>query len=207
MPSIPKSNRDLQRLARSRFILRVTGYLLWIALWYSGAVVYNRNHMTYPPERRMVGWRLAVWMGIAVLSGILLFRMWKLITDRTLCGVIEFSGLSHGYTPSEDKSLLQGGDYDFRLHTVLLIRTPDGKRRRLRFEQKNGFYLYYYEGNHIVRFRGLPYPLNTDPASKNGYVCSACGFWCQKKEERCPACSRTMILPDTLSTASQNQKH
>ena len=199
MRAIPKKHRDLRRLAATRTVLRVFGYLLWLALWYSGATVYNLNHMTYPPERRMVGWRLAIWMGIAVLSGILLFRMWKLITDRTVCGVIESSGLSHGYTPSEDKTLLQGGDYDFRLHTVLVIRSENGKRRRIRFEQKNGFYMYYHEENRIIRFRGLPYPLNTDPQAKNGYVCSACGFWSKSYEESCPACYRSLIAPEEMT--------
>jgi hypothetical protein len=127
--------------------------------------------------------------------------MWRLITDRTLVGVIESSGLSHGYTPSEDKTLLQGGDYDFRLHTVLVIRTRSGKHRRIRFEQKNGFYLYYHEDNRIIRFRGLPYPLNTDPEAKNGYVCSACGFWSKQRMEHCPACHRSVILPDEVEQA------
>ena len=199
MHSIPQKHRDLRRLTAKRIILRIAGYLFWILLWYSGADVYNQNHMTYPPERRMVGWRLAIWMSIAMLTGILLFRMWKLITDRTLCGVIEYSGLSHGYTPSEDKSLLQGGNYDFRLHTVLVIRTPNGKRRRIRFEQKNGFYLYYHEGNEILRFRGLPYPLNTDPNAENGHVCSMCGFWSKDRIEHCPACYYSVISPDEIS--------
>ena len=201
MRAIPKKHRDLRRLAAKRTVLRTVGFLLWLALWYVGAVGYNRNHMTYPPERRMVGWRLALWMGIAILSGILIFRMWRLITDRTLVGVIESSGLSHGYTPSEDKTLLQGGDYDFRLHTVLVIRTRSGKHRRIRFEQKNGFYLYYHEDNRIIRFRGLPYPLNTDPEAKNGYVCSACGFWSKQRMEHCPACLRSVIVPDEVEQA------
>ena len=204
MLPIPKKHLDLRRLVAWRFALRVIGYLLWIALWSSGAAVYNQNHMTYPPERRMVGWRLAIWMGIAALSGILLFRMWKLITDRTISGVIEASGLSHCYTRSDHKTLLQGNDYDFRLHTVLTIRTLNGKRRRIRFEQKNGFYHYYYEGNSIVRFCGLPYPLNTDPEAKNGYVCSACGFWTKERIEHCPVCHRSLILPDELSDAERS---
>jgi len=198
MPSIPKSNRDLRRLSVKRTVLRVLGFLLWVALWYSGAVIYNQNHMTYPPERRMVSWRLAAWMGIAVLSGILLFRMWRLITDRKVSGVIESSGLSHRYTAAEDGTLLQATNFDFRLHTAITVRSSNGKLHRLRFEQKNGFYMYYHEGNRIVRFRGLPYPVNTDPEAKHGYVCSVCGFWCKTHVAQCPACYHSLIAPEEI---------
>ena len=78
MLTIPQKHRDLRRLAATRLILRIVGYLLWLGIWYSGAISYNLNHSTYPPERRMEGWRLAIWMGIAALSGLLLFRLWKM---------------------------------------------------------------------------------------------------------------------------------
>ena len=78
MLRIPRKNRDLRRHVVIRTTFRVVGYLLWLAIWYGGALAYNYNHQTYPYERQMTGWRMAVWMAISVLMGIILFRMWKL---------------------------------------------------------------------------------------------------------------------------------
>ena len=195
MKRIPKENRDLARYVLKKDLLRVIGFLLWMAIWWGGAVAYNNNHKTYPPERLMVGWRLWLWLAVAALSGFFLFRLWKFITDRTFCGTVVYSGNSRSYSPSQDPG---NSEYDFRLNTRLKIELPDGRFRRIRFEQKNGFYNYYHEGNRVLRLHGLPYPINLDTEAKDGYVCSACGTWYEKKHTRCESCNHTMIDPGKL---------
>ena len=192
---IPQKNADLRRYALRQTLLRPVGFLAWLLLWIGTAISYNQNHQTYPEHRRFVGWRMALVVAIAVGSGILLFRLWRLYTDRTQRGVIISTGISR--SSCEDTGNGRG-DYDFRLNTVLVIAREDGQKKKIRFEQKNGFYQYYHEGNRIVRFRGLTYPLCLDPAAPHGYVCSACGRWTQTYTPQCEHCNRSLIDPKEL---------
>ena len=139
-PRIPERNRDLRRYVLRHRLLRIAGYLLWLAAFWGGAMVYNQSHQTYTPDRLITGWKLGVWMLAAVLIGFFLFRIGQMLFDRPFTGVIVRSSLSHTYTPSDDPGTLRSMTYDFRLNTRLIVRTDAGKKRRLRFEQKPGFY-------------------------------------------------------------------
>ena len=193
---IPQKNKDLIRYVRFCDARRIVGYLLWIALLIGGALSYNHNHQTYPDYRRMVGWRMGLWVLIAIVSGFFLFRIWKFFTDRTLSGTVVSSTLSRSYTASETPG--EKTDYDFRLNTALKLCTDQGKRRRIRFEQKAGFYQYYHEDSHVVRLHGLPFPVNTDPNAPHGYVCSVCGNHHKQLPDRCQCCDYSIIDPKDL---------
>ena len=201
MIRIPKENQDLRRYVRGKDWRRLCLYLIWIALWYGGAAVYNNNHQTYPPERLMLGWKLLLWMLASVILGFFLFRIYTFFTDRSYRGAILSSGLSQSYEGSKDPGLLKAADYDFRLNTDLRIDTHEGKHKRLRFEQKNGFYFYYYEGTEIVKLHGLPYPIAIDhrsPHSKHR-MCAACGQVNSPEDSRCQTCFHTLIDENTLA--------
>ena len=152
----------------------------------------------------------------AILLGIVIFRLWKLFTERPLAGRIVSSGLSRGYTSSVDPGMGNSVDYEFRLHTYLTIETPRGKRR-LRFEQKEGFYLYYYPGTYVCRLGGLPYPIRDPKRScapegrkrrggeachddlSEGYLCAACGYLNNRSPSvPCGRCGHSLIDPETL---------
>ncbi|MBR3895395.1 MAG: hypothetical protein IKJ35_09690 [Clostridia bacterium] len=193
---IPKKNRDLTRCVRRRDLLRLIGFLLWVALLVCGALFYNHEHQTYPDYRRMVGWRMAVWVIAALFSGVLIFRIWKFFTDHSFSGTIVDTGISRSWGASDDPG--GAANYDFRLKTSLKVRTEKGDLCHIRFEQKPGFYLYYHEGNRITHFRGLPYPINTDPTASNGYVCAVCGHHSKDYTDICPTCRHTLIDPAEL---------
>ncbi len=192
---LPSRNRDLWRYVLFCDIRRIAGFLLWQAIWIGSALAYNHNHQTYPEHRRITSWRLVLLIVIAVGTGVLIFRMWRFFTDRTRCGVIEKSGLSRSYSASSDP-----GDhgYDFRLNTTLKLRLSNGKAKRLRFEQKNGFHFYYHEGNRVLKLRGLTYPINLDPDATHGCVCAVCGNWSKERLERCPHCRHSIIEQEEL---------
>ena len=144
-PKIPARNRDLRQLVLRRRLTRIGLYLLWLALLAVGVLRFNAGHERHP----MPAWQLAFWLGGGAVLGFLLLRMWVLFTDRSFIATVTRSGLSHGVR----------GD-DFRLNTAIrLIDSATGKRRRLRFEQKEGFYLLYHEGVRICKLSALPYPL------------------------------------------------
>ena len=210
---IPPKNRDLRRYAARNRLLRMGGYLLWLTAFWLGARGYNASHQTYPPEQQIVGWRLLLWMVGSAVTGFFLFRLWRFITQRPLEGRIEAAGLSRSYSSSADPGAASSVSYDFRMNTCLIIRNKRGKRHRIRVEQKQGFYLYYYPGNYVRRFAGLPYPLrdprqipkaedrksNHDDLS-DGYLCIACGSLNNHSlAEPCGRCGHSLVDPAEIS--------
>ena len=202
MSKIPAKNKDLRRYVFFKDLRKITIYLLWMAIWYFGAYMYNHNHQKYPPERLMVGWKLLIWMLASAFLGFLLFRIWTFFTDRTYGAVITVSGLSQSYEASKDPGLHNSTDFDFRLNTALKIKKHGKKKNsRIHFEQKLGFYFYYYEGTEILKLRGLPYPIavrNRHPDAKQG-ICAACGQISDEAQGNCQVCGHTLIDPNELS--------
>lgn len=201
MIKIPSRYNDLRRYVFFRDLRKIVLYLLWLTIWYLGAYAYNQNHQKYPPERLMMGWKLAIWMMASALLGFFLFRIWTFFTDRSYRAVIQVSGLSQSYEASKDPGLHNTTDFDFRLNTALLIK-KNGKRKnsRLHFEQKMGFYFYYYEGTEITKLRGLPYPIatgNQHPDAKKR-ICAACGQISTEEESHCQVCDHSLIDPKEL---------
>lgn len=195
---LPVQNRDLRRYVLKNDLRRAFLFATWLIAWFFGAHAYNMKHQTEPPERRVVGWKMLVWLLIGTAIGFVLFRMWKFFTQRPICGTVIRAGLSRTYTHSEDPGAASGLEYDFRLRTALTLQLPNGKKRRLRFEQKTGSYFYYGEGARLIRLRGLPYPVNTDPNAPYGYVCAACGRMYTTRPEKCEVCGLSVIDPKDL---------
>ncbi len=195
---IPMKNRDLRRYVFKKTFKRCLFFFLWMVVWFGGAMFYNAEHQTYPEERRMTGWRLTLLMFLMFVVGFLLFRMWKIWTERSVCGIIETSDLSHTYTTADSPRCCHAGGYEHRLKKTLRIRTANGSHQRIRFEQKNGSYLYYREGTEVIRFYGLPYPIEIDRESFDGYVCVACGRHSDVWTERCVECGFSLVDPRDL---------
>lgn len=197
-PMIPACNKDLRRLVLRRRLTRIGLYLLWLALLIVGISEFNAAHERHP----LAPWQFALWLGAGAVLGFFLLRMWTLFTDRSCIGVIFLSGLSHGVRGDE-----------FRLNTTLrLTDSSTGKCRRLRFEQKNGFYLLYHEGVRICKFSALPFPLpdprtvpapdsagatgSDDPAA--GAFCVVCGRINPPEAAECEVCHHSLIRPEDL---------
>ncbi len=192
---IPVVNADLRKRVVATDTRRMIGYLLWLVLWIAGAVFFNLGHETYPEERKLLGWKLAAWIMTALILGFFLFRIYRFFTDRTVRGVILSSGLSHTYTAGQDPGFSKKG-YDFRLHIKLRILCDDGKTKRIHFEQKNNSYFCYRAGERILRFHGLPYPINLSSAAEHGYVCPSCGRVYPSLPDRCEDCRYSVPDPE-----------
>lgn len=197
MSKIPKRNRDLLHYVLGRAALRIGGWAAWIVGFWMGAQSYNQNHQTYAESRLMLGWKLWLWMAIGAVSGFLLFRLWRFFSQRPVRGIVERYSTTRGYGSGESPDGRES-DSDFRINTVLRVRTERGKRRRLVFEQKHGFYLYYHEGNRIEKLGGLTYPINLDPDAESGRVCAVCGAFSSKDSAVCSSCRHSLIDPENL---------
>lgn len=196
---IPQTNKDLRRYVLRRDLGKLALYLLWTVAWGTGAVAYNLNHTTYPPERLLLGWRLVLWMAVGLGIGFFLFRIHRMLADRSVSGVLTESGLSRGYATSSDPGGLKAVTYDFRLYKVLRLRLANGRRKRIRIEEKQGSYLYYREGDRLVSFHGLPYPINADATGEQGWLCAACGRVHPSKLDACDQCGFSLIDPKELT--------
>ena len=198
MYQIPEQYRNLRRYVRSRDVRKLVLFAVWMLVFWGNAVLYNYNHQTYSASRRLVGWRMVLFLAVAAVLGFFLFRMWTFFTDRTYKGVVIRSGLSHSYTPPDEPYAIKAANYDFRTNTKLEIRTDKKKKRRPRFEQKNGCYWYYNEGERLIHFHGLPYPINLDPTAPHGYICLACGRMHKVYQPNCEFCFLDLVDPATL---------
>ena len=192
---IPRQYRDLRRHVLYTDLKKLIFFGLWMIGMLAGALYYNYNHQTYPPERRIVGWKMVIWIAVCALIGFFLFRLWTFFTDRSYAGTIQYSGLVHTYTPPDDPYAIKSMSYDYRIKTNLVVALDNKKKRRVRFEQKIGSYWYYNEGEKIIRFHGCPYPLNLDPDAPHGYVCVACGRMHKSYQPECEACFLALIDP------------
>ncbi len=215
---IPSRNADLVRFVRRRRALRLLLFAGWFLFLTMALIYFNRTHR-YSVQSPIAGWRLWVWIGFSLLSGLVLFGMIRMFFERSFEGEILRSSLSHSYSTSQDANA-PAASYGYRLDTVLRVRTPSGKIRKLRFEQKPGFFFYYYEGNYIRYFAGLPYPI-ADPkrmkapsvqkwaadedttggpavtVPQNSYLCAACGHF-YPTPTRCENCGHSLIDPKDL---------
>lgn len=195
---IPQEHRDLIRYVRRKQWRRALGCLLFLGLWLYTALAYNREHATYSPEKRFVGGRMALWMGVGAVLGFFLFRIYRFVTQRTVAGTIFAEKTSHTYASSADPGAFRPVQYAERIHVVLRIKGTRGKTRRVRFEQKNGFYRYYAHGARVVRFAELPYPVRLDADETTGLVCAACGEWHTAEHTHCEKCGHTLLRPEEL---------
>ena len=193
---IPSKYKDLRRYVFKNDCKRVLLFALWILLWCVAVVYYNRQNASSIASRPLSGWRLWVLLAAVTVIGFFLFRIWKFFTDRAFSGVILSSDNLHDYSPSKDPSTTGALRYEFRLNTAILVRDDNQKKHRLRFEQKDGFYTYYYEGTRVIHLRGLPYPIRTD--EKEGYICAACGRIHATLQSHCDVCSHSLIDPKDL---------
>lgn len=193
---IPAKYRSLHRYVLKNDLKRILLFLFWMLFWCAGIYYYNLQNASSIASKPLSGWRLWLLLGIVTVIGSCVFRLWKFFTDRSFSGVILSSDNLHDYSPSKDPSATGALRYEFRLNTAIRVKDDKQKKHRLRFEQKNGFYTYYYEGTRVIHFRGLPYPIRTD--EKEGYICVACGRIYSAYEDTCEGCSHALIDPKDL---------
>lgn len=200
MSKIPAKYQDLRRHVFVTDLKKICFFIGWMVLFVGSALLYNYNHQTWDDERRIVGWKLVIWIAASAIIGFFLFRMWTFFTDRTYVATVHFAELSHSYTPANEPYGIKALSYDFRTNTCLRVKIKNKiKRRRLHFEQKIGSYWYYADGQRIIHFHGLPYPLNLDPDAKQGYICVACGRMHGELRDECEYCFLSLIDPKDMT--------
>ncbi len=195
---LPKRNQDLSRYVLLRDARRLLGYLLWLLLWVGGTLFYMDGNRGASGKSK-IDLRMGLLLGALIIVGFFLCRLHRVLLDRTCIGMISESGLARSYSASSDPGE-RDSDYEFRLNTAIKLRLPNGRLRRIRFEQKPGFHFYYHEGRRMVKLHGLPYPVSLDDTENpDGYLCAACGRISKELSEPCPQCCHSLIDPKELN--------
>ncbi len=178
---IPERNRDLKRYARLKNMKYPLFFLLYAALFCGGFLYFVLNR--YDGAEPLRPWVYPVFFGVVLVSGWFVSLMNRFVGDRSLRGRIEGSR----YLRNFDRGLSRKGGFSLDDHTYLRAKVilPNGKRKALRIPLfEDGYDGYYREGDEIVNFRGLNYPLCLRAEEEGAHLCTVCGVRTYYQEGR-----------------------
>ena len=194
---IPEENQDVRRAAFMRNFKRITYFLIYVALWAAGYLFYRSNPLTKPLE----WWAMLIFCTFVVVSGFCIFNVGKFLSERSVVGIIKSMSMSRGH----GRGVTRDGRFKIDYHTYRILKIIDsrGKKRKLRFQLfDDGYDLYYREGDTVVCFRGMSYPLSIESEERGEHICVNCGvrvLETKKHGERptntdfCEACGKSLV--------------
>lgn len=182
---IPEKNRDLLRYVRNRRIKSLVGYAIYIAVFVAAYIFYinDERYMGISPLMTLI------FALIVLISGFFIFRIGKLLCDRSFTGQIRTISFSRDYGRGMNRRASLSIDY----HTYIIITTKNSKGRKKRiliplFD--DGYDGYYSEGDTVVYFGGSNYPLSLESERKGEHICAVCGVRRNDKEDKLPDIDR-----------------
>lgn len=203
---IPKVNSDLRRYAVLKQVKRAVGFAAYCAIFALAYIFYLQGALREP----LTPLFLAIFIAAVVISGVAIFRFDRFFTDKSLSGKI----LSIKVTRSYGRGMTRSARISLDFHTYNRITVTDGEGRRCKVKVQlfdDGFDGYYREGETLVAFRGLNYPLSLDAESRGEHICTVCGVRCYDRDRAaeglikkgedglCPSCRRTMIEVEEMT--------
>ncbi len=203
---IPQRNKDLKRFAfwrNMKYLLLFVGYLCF---WSFGLLFYLSRR--YVGASRLEWWVYLLFTLTMLISGWCICFMNRFIFDRSRTGRLSETQ----YTRNFDRGLSRRGKFSLDEHTYIKAKLvlPDGKTKKVKFPLfDDGYDGYYCEGDEIVKFRGLNYPLSLRAEEEGIHLCTVCGVRTFYKEGKaihgeaqpeirdglliCRSCKHTMI--------------
>lgn len=188
---IPGENRDLRVYAFFSRFLRLFAYVLYIALWFIGYAVYLQKPLSKPLE----WWAMLVFAFGVALSGWFIFKLGKIITGRSYVGRICDERIKRTY----GRGIARNGKQTLDYHTYVKYRLDGGKKRKKSIMLKlfdDGYDMYYSNGDTLIIFGGLNYPLCVESEQRGEHICTVCGvksYDCRGDGKRCRCCGHTLI--------------
>ena len=201
---IPQTNTDLRRYATLKQTWRIVGFVIYCAVIALAYLFYLGGALRKPLEPIF----LVIFIFAVIISGAFIFRTDRFLSDKNLSGRIESIKVKRNY----GRGMTRNAKLSLDFHTYNKIKITDGKGKHHTLTVQlfdDGFDGYYSEGDEIIAFRGLNYPLSLEAERRGEHLCSVCGARCYDKEKRegslisngtsCPACSKTMINTEELT--------
>lgn len=214
--SIPSENTDLKKYAVMKHAWRMIGYAAYILVMFCAFVFFvTGRHEDAEPLKI---WVYPVFTAAVFVSGWFIFNVTLFFSDRTVMGVITDMSFDRQYGRGLNRS--GGATVDDHTYIKITLRTPTGKRKRIKVKLfDDGYDRYYKEGATIVKLRGLNYPLCPESEREGVHLCPICGVRTYYKEGKtvhgeaepelfeglilCRSCRHTLIDTDSLKGAEK----
>ncbi len=167
---IPRRNKDLKTYAFFANFKRIVLYLLYIAFWAVGYLVYLERPLSKPFGL----WPMLIFMTAVLVSGFVIFKVNKFLFDTSIRGRIDSFKITRNY----DRGMNRQGKTSLDQHTYINLYVSSGRviKRKIKLQLfDDGYDLYYREGDSIIAFRGLNYPLCVEAEERGERICAVCG--------------------------------
>lgn len=167
---IPKRNKDLKIYAFLANFKRIVFYLLYIAFWTAGYLVYLKRPLSKP----FGVLPMLIFVTAVLVSGFVIFKVNKFLFDTSIRGRIESFRITRNY----DRGMNRQGKTSLDQHTYINLYVSSGRGRQRKIKLQlfdDGYDLYYREGDNIIAFRGLNYPLCVEAGERGERICTVCG--------------------------------
>lgn len=188
--------RAVHAAACKDLLLRIGGTVLYYGLIGSALVHYLRQSPAWKHGITVLLQReffvlLFVFL-FAIATSIPLFRLWRLFSDRCVCGVLTGSEVYRYYGRGRNRA----GRLRIEEHMgmKLFVRDEANKTHTVRTQlPEGGFGSYYRVGDRILHFRGLPYPISPDAEMRGERICPWCGTIEREGHNVCAQCERHLL--------------
>ena len=170
--TIPETNKDLKTYAMRKNIKYLLSYILYVAFFASAFIYYVSNR--YEGAESLKWWVYPVYFTSVLVSGWFICFMNRFLFDRSFSGKIA----SMGFSRSFDRGLSRKAGLSIDDHTYLKLVAVRENGRKIKVKIQlfdDGYDGYYKEGEEIVKFRGLNYPLSLESEKNGAHICAVCG--------------------------------
>jgi hypothetical protein len=170
--TIPEKNSDVRSYAIRKNLKYICCYLLYVAFFLVAFLSFClRRHEDAEP---LSLWVYLLFPVIVLVSGWFVCLMNRFVTDRYVCGQITGTKYTRDYGRGLDRKA--GLSIDFHTYVKIEVKDGRGKKRRVKVPLfADGFDGYYAEGDELIKFRGLNYPLVKESMKKGVLLCTVCG--------------------------------
>lgn len=172
MYSISKLNSNLKKYASISMIKCILYYLAYIVFMFAAFLFFIKNrHEDAEPLQQ---WVYIIFPAFVLISGWWLFSVNRFFFERTVSGRIVKYNIKRNY----GRSMKRNASFVIKEFTYiyLTIESNTGKYKRIKVQLfDDGYDGYYKDGDMIIRYRGLNYPISIESELNNVHLCPVCG--------------------------------
>ena len=170
--AIPKQNRDLRKYALRRSIMPPALYVAYITFF---AYAFYFYLVRRPKNLGIIPWWVHLIYALAiVVSGFVVFRLGRCLTDKNMTGRIEDYKVTRNY--GRGLSRKAGTVMDFHTYIKITVINENGKKRRVTAQLfEDGYDGYYKSNGFLVKYKGLNYPICRESEEEGIHICTVCG--------------------------------
>lgn len=189
-----KQYPDLYKYSTIRSIVRLTAAVLWYSFWffvyYKYFILLHKSLFRGDPTSKI---SVIIIVTIILLFPFLVFKVHKLITDKSYHGIIKQIRKAYKIKP-----FIVGANYrenyKERECIIFIVEDSSGKIHEYTYFEKNEIdnLVYYKTGSHVIHYKEIKYLYNKD-LKKEKMFCIICCNIISDKDAICPRCKHSLI--------------